>query len=147
MSDDGDHADGYNAFAEDGDDDLEDQPMEEEGNGERMEVVEDGAPPPAADGVQAPAPGGGHAAPGVSRAPSERVTSKYMTKYEKARILGTRALQISMNAPVMVDLEQMTDPLKIAEKELRERKIPIKIRRYLPDGSYEDWGLDELIIT
>ena len=29
----------------------------------------------------------------------------------------------------------------------RERKIPITVRRYLPDGSYEDWGIDELIIT
>lgn len=29
----------------------------------------------------------------------------------------------------------------------RARKIPIIIRRYLPDGSYEDWGVDELIIT
>ena len=29
----------------------------------------------------------------------------------------------------------------------RNRKIPIIIRRYLPDGSYEDWGVDELIIT
>ncbi|KAL3225291.1 hypothetical protein MRX96_049283 [Rhipicephalus microplus] len=32
-------------------------------------------------------------------------------------------------------------------KELKARKIPIIIRRYLPDGSYEDWGIDELIIT
>ena len=31
-----------------------------------------------------------------------RKTSRYLTKYEKARILGTRALQISLNAPVMV---------------------------------------------
>ena len=69
-----------------------------------------------------------------------------MTKYERARVLGTRALQISMNAPVMVDVEQETDALKIATKELRERKIPMIIRRYLPDGSYEDWSLDELII-
>ena len=29
----------------------------------------------------------------------------------------------------------------------RARKIPMIIRRYLPDGSYEDWGIDELIIT
>lgn len=29
---------------------------------------------------------------------------------------------------------------------LREKKIPIIIRRYLPDGSYEDWGVDELIV-
>ncbi|EOY23107.1 DNA-directed RNA polymerase II subunit protein isoform 2 [Theobroma cacao] len=76
-----------------------------------------------------------------------RKTSKYMTKYERARILGTRALQISsMNAPVMVELEGESDPLEIAMKELRERKIPFTIRRYLPDGSYEDWGVDELIV-
>ncbi|XP_010547725.1 PREDICTED: DNA-directed RNA polymerases II, IV and V subunit 6A-like [Tarenaya hassleriana] len=75
-----------------------------------------------------------------------RKTSKYMTKYERARILGTRALQISMNAPVMVELEGESDPLEIAMKELRERKIPFTIRRYLPDGSYEEWGVDELIV-
>ncbi|KAK9943991.1 hypothetical protein M0R45_009577 [Rubus argutus] len=75
-----------------------------------------------------------------------RKTSKFMTKYERARILGTRAVQISMNAPVMVELEGETDPLEIAMKELRERKIPFTIRRYLPDGSYEDWGVDELIV-
>ena len=39
-----------------------------------------------------------------------------MTKYERARLLGTRALQISMNAPVMVELEGETDPLAIALK-------------------------------
>jgi DNA-directed RNA polymerase I, II, and III subunit RPABC2 len=80
------------------------------------------------------------------KAKRERKTSKYMTKYERARILGTRALQISMNAPVMVELEGETDPLEIAMKELRARKIPFTIRRYLPDGSYEDWGVDELIV-
>ena len=65
---------------------------------------------------------------------NERTTTPYMTKYERARILGTRALQISMNAPVMVDLEGETDPLQIAIKELREKKIPLIVRRYLPDG-------------
>jgi len=80
------------------------------------------------------------------KAKRERKTSKYMTKYERARILGTRALQISMNAPIMVELEGETDPLEIAMKELRARKIPFTIRRYLPDGSYEDWGVDELIV-
>lgn len=43
----------------------------------------------------------------------ERVTSRFMTKYERARVLGTRALQISMNAPVLVDTEKMTDPLQV----------------------------------
>ena len=79
-------------------------------------------------------------------AKEDRITTKYLTKYERARVLGTRALQISMNAPVMVDLDGETDPLKIAMKELRERKIPIIIRRFLPDGSHEDWSIDELIV-
>lgn len=76
----------------------------------------------------------------------DRTTTPYMTKYERARILGTRALQISMNAPVFVDLEGETDPLKIAMKELAEKKIPLVIRRYLPDGSFEDWSVEELIV-
>ena len=61
-----------------------------------------------------------------------------MTKYERARCLGTRALQIAMNAPVMVELEGETDPLAIAMKELKAKKIPLIVRRYLPDGAYED---------
>jgi len=79
--------------------------------------------------------------------PSKRITTPYLTKFERARCLGTRALQIAMCAPVMVELEGETDPLKIAIKELKARKIPMIIRRYMPDGSYEDWGIDELIIT
>lgn len=75
-----------------------------------------------------------------------RTTTPYMTKYERARVLGTRALQISLNAPVLVDIEGETDPLQIAMKELAQRKTPLVIRRYLPDGSYEDWGCDELIL-
>lgn len=71
------------------------------------------------------------------RIPNERrTTTPYMTKYERARVLGTRALQISMNAPVLVDVEGETDPLQIAIKELREKKIPLVVRRYLPDGWY-----------
>ncbi|KAJ1524955.1 hypothetical protein ONE63_009811 [Megalurothrips usitatus] len=86
----------------------------------------------------------GAAGGGVAKA--KRITTRYMTKYERARVLGTRALQIAMCAPVMVELEGETDPLQIAMKELKQRKIPIVIRRYLPDQSYEDWGIDELII-
>ncbi|XP_013779187.1 DNA-directed RNA polymerases I, II, and III subunit RPABC2-like [Limulus polyphemus] len=77
----------------------------------------------------------------------KRITTEYMTKFERARVLGTRALQIAMCAPVMVELEGETDPLQIATKELKLRKIPIIVRRYLPDGSYEDWGIDELTIN
>ena len=100
------------------------------------------------------------------KANSERITTPYMTKYEKARILGTRALQIryvrasmlafawransqslSMNAPVLVPTEGEMDPLAIAQKELLAKKIPLLVRRYLPDGTFEDWSVSELIIT
>ena len=84
---------------------------------------------------------------GENKKNTERITTPYMTKYERARVLGTRALQIAMCAPVMVELEGETDPLAIAMKELKQRKIPIIIRRYLPDQSYEDWAIDELIIV
>jgi DNA-directed RNA polymerase I, II, and III subunit RPABC2 len=62
-------------------------------------------------------------------------------------IIGTRALQISKNAPVLIDLgKEDMDPILIAEKELADRKIPFLIRRYLPDNSYEDWKVSELDI-
>lgn len=79
--------------------------------------------------------------------PPQRVTSQYMTKYERARVLGVRAMQISRNAPILVEVDPNdTDPMHIAEKELMERKLPFLIRRYLPDGSHEDWSMDELVI-
>ena len=122
----------------DDDDDMQDDEDALDVTGEREDVGGSG------DVVGIGGPGGDDAGPAT--APSERITTKYLTKYERARVLGTRALQISMNAPVMVDLDGETDPLRIAEKELRERKIPIIIRRYLPDGSHEDWSIDELIV-
>ena len=60
------------------------------------------------------------------------------TKYERARILGARALQIAMNAPTLVkiskeDLERIRyDPLKIAEAELDSGILPISIKRPMP---------------
>ena len=77
----------------------------------------------------------------------EKITTRYLTKYEKARIIGSRALQISKNAPIFVEIEPGEwDPIKIAEKELVERKIPFIIRRFLPDGNFEDWRVEDLII-
>src|SRR3989338_8440265 len=75
-----------------------------------------------------------------------RATTPHLTKYKRARVLGTRALQISMNAPTLVELDPgQSDPLQIAMKELQAKKIPLIIRRYLPDGSYEDWKVNELM--
>ncbi|CAM9557246.1 unnamed protein product [Heterosigma akashiwo] len=128
---DGDEGNAYEAFI-----DEEPEVMEEAGEGDDEEALDDGKPKvELLEQTEQQA---------IKQ--ENRITTKYMTKYERARILGTRALQISMNAPVMVDIEGETDPLRIAMKELREKKIPIIVRRYLPDGSYEDWGADELIV-
>ena len=88
------------------------------------------------------APDGGKAITGEAR-----TTTPFLTKYEKARVIGARALQISKNAPILVNPQEETDPILIAEKELREHKIPFIIRRFLPDGSFEDWAVKDLKLS
>ena len=58
-----------------------------------------------------------------------------LTKYEKVRILGTRATQIAFGAPPVIDITGLTDALVIAEKELEARKIPIVVIRHMPNGT------------
>ena len=78
---------------------------------------------------------------------SELKTEYTLTKYERARILGVRALQLSNGAQPMVKVDGITDVMDIAKKELREYKLPFIIRRKLPDGSYIDIKLSEMIIN
>ncbi|RJS78851.1 DNA-directed RNA polymerase subunit K [Candidatus Bathyarchaeota archaeon] len=71
-----------------------------------------------------------------------------LTRFERARIVGARALQISMGAPILIELsEKLTSPIDIAIKELEIGILPITIRRTLPDGTYQDiplkWLLEE----
>ena len=80
----------------------------------------------------------------------EHNTTPFLTKYEKARIIGARALQISKNSPILISTQELggeTDPIVIAEMELRAGKIPFIIRRYLPNGSYEDWPVKDLKLS
>jgi DNA-directed RNA polymerase subunit K len=52
------------------------------------------------------------------------------TRFERARILGARALQISLGAPILVDVPAGTiDPVEIAEREFAADMIPITVRR------------------
>ncbi|MGB9636447.1 MAG: DNA-directed RNA polymerase subunit K [Thermoplasmata archaeon] len=54
------------------------------------------------------------------------------TRFEKARIIGARALQIAMGAPVLIDVPRgEIDPVKIAEAEFEKGVIPITVRRVL----------------
>jgi DNA-directed RNA polymerase I, II, and III subunit RPABC2 len=74
-------------------------------------------------------------------------TLPYLTKYEKARILGQRAKQINSKATVFVKVpDNIIDGYLIAELELKEKRIPFIIRRPLPCGGCEYWSLKDLEI-
>jgi DNA-directed RNA polymerase I, II, and III subunit RPABC2 len=72
-------------------------------------------------------------------------TIPYLTKYEKARVLGQRAKQINSGASVFVKVpEKVIDGYLIAELELQEKRIPFIIRRPLPNGGSEYWSIKDL---
>ncbi len=69
-----------------------------------------------------------------------------ITRFEKARIVGARALQISMSAPILIEVDgSLSSPIDIALKELESGILPITIRRTLPNGTFQDIPLKWLI--
>lgn len=74
-------------------------------------------------------------------------TIPYLTKYERAKVLGQRAKQIETGAKPLVKVpENVIDAYLIAELELREKRIPFIIRRPMPSGAFEYWNLKDLEI-
>jgi DNA-directed RNA polymerase I, II, and III subunit RPABC2 len=72
-------------------------------------------------------------------------TIPYLTKYERARILGQRAKQINAGAPPFIKVpENVIDGYIVAEIELKEKRIPFIVRRPLPNGGSEYWSLKDL---
>jgi DNA-directed RNA polymerase subunit K len=56
--------------------------------------------------------------------------SSEFTRFERARILGARALQLSLGAPILIDVAStLVDPVEIAEAEFAAGRIPITVRR------------------
>jgi len=71
-----------------------------------------------------------------------------ITRFEKARIIGARSLQISMGAPILIEIDtSLTSPIDIALKELDEGILPITVRRTLPDGTFQDIPLRWLTVA
>ncbi len=69
-----------------------------------------------------------------------------LTRFEKARIVGARALQISMGAPLLIEMpNKITNPIDLALKEIEEKVLPITIRRRLPDDTFQDIPIQWLI--
>lgn len=72
-------------------------------------------------------------------------TIPFLTKYERARILGQRAKQIETGSNPFVKIpDNIIDGYLIAEMELEQKKIPFIIRRPLPNGGSEYWRLVDL---
>ena len=71
------------------------------------------------------------------------VEAKEFSKYERARIIGARGLQISMDAPLLVDMSEEDleganyDPLRIAGKELDSGVLPISVNKPMPERREE----------
>jgi DNA-directed RNA polymerase I, II, and III subunit RPABC2 len=69
-----------------------------------------------------------------------------LTRFEKARIVGARSLQISMGAPSFIPIEGgYRGPIEVATAEMEEDALPISIRRSLPNGVTQDIPIAALI--
>jgi len=72
-------------------------------------------------------------------------TIPFLTKYERARVLGQRSKQIESGAKPFVSVpENIIEANVIAELELQQKKIPFIIRRPLPSGAFEYWNIKDL---
>lgn len=83
---------------------------------------------------------------GLKTSESVPVGPPKLTRFEKARIVGARALQIALGAPILIKPpEGASSPIDIALYELEEGILPVTVRRRLPDGTVQDIPLQALI--
>ena len=74
-------------------------------------------------------------------------TIPWLTKYERARVLGIRSKQLNHGADAFIEVPPgMISGYKIAVEELKAKKIPFIIRRPIPNGGNEFWKLEDLEI-
>ena len=78
----------------------------------------------------------------------KRTSFPILTKYEKNFIIGFRTQQIINGSVILIDINKLKDKsaYTIAQQELKEKKIPFKIKRAFPDGRVEIWDLEDLMI-
>ena len=77
---------------------------------------------------------------------ANHTTYPFLTLYEKTKIIGLRANQLSQGGrPFVAVPEHMTDVREIARLELEQKKLPFIVKRPLPNGTYEYWRLADLM--
>lgn len=79
--------------------------------------------------------------------PNNRKTSEVITPFEYSEITSIRAVQIENGGTCWTDTGELTDPIKMAEKELRDRKCPLKLERRLTDDIYEIWDVNKMALS
>jgi len=73
-------------------------------------------------------------------------SARKLTRFERARVIGLRALQLTLGAPPLVTMDETSwDPLEAATRELASGLLPLSLRRTFPDGSYVDIPLSDLV--
>lgn len=73
----------------------------------------------------------------------KKKTVPFLNKFEKARLLGVRIQQLSCGAEPKINTSGFESIIEIVEEELKQRKIPLIIKRNLPNGESEEWKLEE----
>ena len=77
-----------------------------------------------------------------------KITIPKLSVFEKTKILSYRAQQLAKNAKPLIDMSKLLiapSPYNIAVEELRQKRIPFKVKRELPDNSYEIWDITEFV--
>lgn len=75
---------------------------------------------------------------------NQRRTSEIMTLYEFTEVTSHRAAQIEKKSPIFVDIGDESDPIKMAEMEIRQKKCPLSIMRFHNDIIAEVWEVNEM---
>jgi DNA-directed RNA polymerase subunit K/omega len=76
----------------------------------------------------------------------DRITSEVITKYEYTEVTSNRAQQIENGSQIFVDINDEDDPIKIAELEVRLKRCPLSIRRFISSNICEIWAVNDMII-
>ena len=85
--------------------------------------------------------------PGGDKADSNHRTYPFLTNYEKTKIIGLRANQLSKGSvPFIAVPKHITDVRDIARLELEQKRLPFIVKRPLPNGQFEYWRLADLLI-
>ena len=85
--------------------------------------------------------------PGGAKADNNHRTYPFLTKFERTKIIGLRANQISKGSiPFVAVPKHITDVRDIARLELEQKRLPFIVKRPLPNGLYEYWRLTDLLI-